>query len=197
MGGILTYPGRWKDPETSKKVGRSFDDASSGENSHSTVVLEEGLKWEKVSMTSEDAQFLDSRKFSVPEIARYFRMPLHKIQEMERATFSNIEQQSLDYVISTLGPWIVRWEQSLNMALLAEKEQNEYYYEFNVDGLLRGDIKSRYEAHSRGILAGFINRNEARAMENRDSVEGLDEFLTPMNMAFSDGTPVDQGAKTP
>ncbi len=185
MGGLLMYPGKFKSSETGQKVAESFDQASSGENSHKTVLLEEGLKWEKISMTSDDAQFLETRKFQIPEIARFFRMPLHKIQEMERATFSNIEQQSLDYVISTLGPWICRWEQALNLALLTEKEQEEYYFEFNVDGLLRGDIKSRYEAHSRGILAGFLNRNEARQMENRDSVEGLDEFLTPTNMALA------------
>lgn len=182
MGGLLMYPGKFKSADTGAKVAESFDNASSGENSHKTVLLEEGMKWEKVTMTSDDAQFLETRKFQIPEIARFFRMPLHKIQEMERATFSNIEQQSLDYVISTLGPWLCRWEQALNMALLTDKEQIEYYFEFNVDGLLRGDIKSRYEAHARGILTGFLNRNEVRAMENRDAVEGLDEFLTPLNM---------------
>jgi HK97 family phage portal protein len=185
MGGILMYPGKFKSAETGQKVAESFDEASNGNNAHKTVLIEEGMKWEKVTMTSDDAQFLETRKFQIPEIARFFRMPLHKIQEMDRATFSNIEQQSLDYVISTLGPWIVRWEQALSMSLLADKEQSEYYYEFNVDGLLRGDIKSRYEAHSRAILAGFLNRNEVRAMENRDSVEGLDEFLTPTNMAVA------------
>jgi HK97 family phage portal protein len=190
MGGILSIPGKFKDPAMNRRVGEEFDNITNGDNAHKTLVLEEGMKWENVTMTSDDAQFLETRKFQIPEIARFFRMPLHKIQEMERATFSNIEQQSLDYVISTLGPWICRWEQALSTSLLTEKEQTEYYYEFNVDGLLRGDIKSRYEAHSRGILSGFLNRNEVRAMENRDAVEGLDEFLTPTNMALgTDPTP--------
>lgn len=193
MGGILMHPGKFKSADTGRAVAQSFDDATSGENSHKTALLEEGMKWEKITMTSDDAQFLETRKFQIPEIARFFRMPLHKIQEMERATFSNIEQQSLDYVISTLGPWICRWEQALNMALLTNIEQLEYYFEFNVDGLLRGDIKSRYEAHARGILSGFLNRNEAREMENRDSVDELDEFLTPTNMALAGVDPTQQG----
>jgi len=182
MGGILMYPGKFKNEDTSRKVGDSFDAATSGSNAHKTVVLEEGMKWQETSMTHDDAQFLETRKFQIPEIARLFRMPLHKIQELERATFSNIEQQSLDYVISTLGPWMCRWEQALSISLLTEQEQKDYYFEFLVDGLLRGDIKSRYEAHARGILAGFLNRNEVRAMENRDPVDGLDEYLVPVNM---------------
>lgn len=185
LGGILTYPGRFKTADTGRSVAQSFDDATSGENAHKTALLEEGMKWEKVSMTADDAQFLETRKFQIPEIARFFRMPLHKIQELERATFSNIEHQAIEYVVGTLGPWLVRWEQSLNNALLSEKEQEDYYFEFMVDGLLRGDIKSRYEAYSRGILAGFINRNEVRARENMDYAEGLDEFLTPTNMAIA------------
>lgn len=183
MGGILMYPGKFKQAETGRTVAQSFDDATSGENSHKTALLEEGMKWEKVSMTADDAQFLETRKFQIPEIARFYRMPLHKIQELERATFSNIEQQALEFVIDTLGPWLVRWEQSINTQLLSERDQQEYYCEFLVDGLLRGDIKSRYEAHSRAILAGFLNRNEVRAMENRDPVDGLDEFMTPTNMS--------------
>jgi len=182
MGGVLLYPGKFKSAETGAKVAASFDDRCSGENAHGTVLLEEGMKWEKITLSSDDAQFLETRKFQIPEIARFFRMPLHKIQEMERATFSNIEQQSLDYVISTLGPWIVRWEQALTLSLLTEREQAEYYFEFNVDGLLRGDIKSRYEAHSLAIQNGFLNRNEVRTMENRDAVDGLDEFLVSLNM---------------
>lgn len=185
MGGLLMYPGKFKSADTGTKVAESFDAASSGDNAHKTVLLEEGLKWEKVSMTADDAQFLESRKFQIPEIARFFRMPLHKIQEMDRATFSNIEHQSIEFVVDTLGPPIVNWEQSLNSQLLSEKDQQEYFCEFLVDGLLRGDIKSRYEAYSRGILSGFLNRNEVRARENMDYADGLDEFLTPTNMALA------------
>lgn len=192
MGGLLMYPGKFKSAETAEKVATSFDAASSGENSHKTVLLEEGMKWEKITMTSDDAQFLETRKFQIPEIARFFRMPLHKIQELDRATFSNIEQQAIEFVVDTLGPWLVRWEQSINTQLLSERDQQDYFCEFLVDGLLRGDIKSRYEAYSRGILAGFLNRNEVRAMENRDAAEGLDEFLTPTNMALAGTEPGNQ-----
>jgi HK97 family phage portal protein len=193
MGGILMHPQRFKTEETGKKLAASFDAATSGENSHKTVVLEEGMKWEKITMTADDAQFLETRKFQIPEIARFYRMPLHKIQELDRATFSNIEHQAIDYVVSTLGPWIVRWEQTLNASILSEREQEEFYFEFMVDGLLRGDIKSRYEAYSRGILAGFLNRNEVRARENLDWEEGLDEFLTPTNMAIAGTDSANQG----
>lgn len=184
MGGILYHPGRFKDPGTGKRVGMEFDEITSGENAHHTVVLEEGMKWEQVAMNADDAQYLETRQFQIPEIARFFRMPLHKIGDLTRATFSNIEHQSLEYVIDTLGPWLVRWEQAMNIALLTQKEQEEYYFEFLVDGLLRGDIKSRYEAYSRGILSGFLTRNECRQRENLEWIDGLDEPLTPSNMAL-------------
>jgi HK97 family phage portal protein len=141
------------------------------------------MKWEKVTMTADDAQYLETRQFQIPEICRFFRMPPHKIGDLTRATFSNIEHQSIEYVVDTLGPWLTRWEQALNMSLLTEREQQEYYFEFLVDGLLRGDIKSRYEAYARGILAGFLTRNEVRSRENLEWLEGLDEPLTPTNMA--------------
>lgn len=193
MGGILSYPGKFKEAETGRKVGASFDDATSGDNAHKTIVLEEGMKWEKVTMTSNDAQFLETRKFQIPEIARFFRMPLHKIQDMSASTNNNIEHQAIEFVVDTLGPWLARWEQTLNTSLLTEKEQDEYYFEFLVDGLLRGDIKSRYEAYSRGILSGFMTRNEVRARENLNWLEGLDEPLYPTNMALAN---MDQPAAT-
>ncbi|NTW99601.1 MAG: phage portal protein, partial [Geobacteraceae bacterium] len=189
MGGILTFPGRWKDPETKNKVAASFDEKTSGDSAHGTVVLEEGMKWEKVTMTSDDAQFLETRKFQVPEIARFFRMPLHKIQEMGGATFSNIEQQALEFLTDCIMPWLCRWEQTLNTTLLSEKEQEEYYFEFLVDGLLRGDIQSRYAAYSQGILSGFMTRNEVRARENLNWLDGLDDPLYPTNMAVAGTVP--------
>lgn len=184
MGGILSYPGRFKDPSTGGKVADEFDARTNGENAHKTIVLEEGMKWEKVTMTADDAQYLETRQFQIPEICRFWRMPPHKIGDLTRATFSNIEHQSIEYVVDTLGPWLTRWEQSLNAALLTPREQEEYYFEFLVDGLLRGDIKSRYEAYSRGILSGFLTRNEVRARENLEWIDGLDEPLTPSNMAI-------------
>jgi HK97 family phage portal protein len=183
MSGILTYPGRFKDKETAGKVGRAFDEAASGDNAHSTIVLEEGMKWDKVSMTSEDSQFLQTRGFQIPEIARFFRVPLHKIQELTRATFSNIEQQALEFLTDCLMPWLVRWEQSLNTQLLTPIEQTEYYFEFLLDGLLRGDTTNRYAAYGSAIRNGWMTRNEARVRENMNADnKDLDEFLVPLNM---------------
>lgn len=190
MGGILSYPGRFKDPATGGRVGDEFDNQTNGENAHKTVVLEEGMKWSQVTMNADDAQYLETRQFQIPEIARFWRMPLHKIGDLTRATFSNIEHQALEYVIDTLGPWLCRWEQAMNISLLNPKEQEEYYFEFLVDGLLRGDIKSRYEAYSRGILSGFLTRNECRKRENLEWIDGLDEPLTPSNMALG-ADPID------
>jgi HK97 family phage portal protein len=182
MGGILSVPGTFKDPKTKDRIGDEFDATTSGENAHKTIVLEQGMKWEKVTMSNDDAQYLVTRQFQIPEIARFFRMPLHKIGDLTRATFSNIEQQNIDYVVDCLSPWLTRWEQAMNMSLLNEAEQQEYYFEFLVDGLLRGDIASRYTAYNKGIFSGFLTRNECRQRENLNWIEGLDEPLRPLNM---------------
>jgi HK97 family phage portal protein len=182
MGGILSVPGTFKDPKTRDRIGEEFDETTSGANAHKTIVLEQGMKWEKVTMSNDDAQYLVTRQFQIPEIARFFRMPLHKIGDLTRATFSNIEQQNIDYVVDCLSPWLTRWEQAMNMSLLNDKEQEEYYFEFLVDGLLRGDIASRYTAYNKGIFSGFLTRNECRQRENLNWIEGLDEPLTPLNM---------------
>lgn len=182
MGGILSVPGTFKDPSTGKRIGEEFDATTNGENAHKTIVLEQGMKWEKVTMSNDDAQYLVTRQFQIPEIARFFRMPLHKIGDLTRATFSNIEQQNIDYVVDCLSPWLTRWEQAMNVSLLNESEQQEYYFEFLVDGLLRGDIASRYTAYNKGIFSGFLTRNECRQRENLNWIEGLDEPLRPLNM---------------
>jgi HK97 family phage portal protein len=109
-------------------------------------------------------------------------MPLHKIQEMDKATFGNIEHQSIEYVIDTLLSWLVRWEQRLNRSLLTREERRVYFFEFLPDMLLRGTTKERYEAHRMAILDGWKTRNEVRAMENLNPADGLDEFLEPLNM---------------
>ena len=179
MSGILTYPGRFKDAETSLKVGKAFDENANGENSHNTVVLEEGMKWQQVSMSSEDSQFLETRAFQIPEIARFFRMPLHKIGDLSKATFSNIEQQSLEFLTDCMGPWLVCFESALNTQLLTVSEQETYFFEFLVDGLLRSDIKTRYDAYSIGIQNTFLSPNEARAKENMNARLGGDEYSNP------------------
>lgn len=190
--GILSHPGRFKNDAVAKRVRESFDNAYSGGNTQGTALLEEGMKYEKVSMTAEDSQFLETREFQAYEIARWFRMPPHKVGLMKQATFSNIEHQALEYVTDTLFPWLVSWEQECGASLLTDEEREAgYYFEHLVDALLRGDMKSRYEAYKTGVLTGFLNRNEVREMENRNPAEGLDEFLEPQNMAAA-GNTIDQ-----
>jgi len=131
-------------------------------------------------MTNEDAQFLETRKYQVNDIARIFRIPPHKIGDLEKATFSNIEHQSREYVIDSLVPRLTRIEQRLNIEFFDGGE--EYFVEHNVDALLRGDSAARAIFYGAGIKDGWLNRNEARISENRNPEPGLEEFLVPLNM---------------
>jgi HK97 family phage portal protein len=198
MGGFLMTPGRFKDPKRADKLASDFDEKTSGENAHKTVVLEDDMKWVKASMTSEDAQYLETRKFQRQEICGIFRVPAHKVGDLERATFSNIEQQSMDYVQDCLLSHIVRWEQALNYSLLTEKERNKYFVEFNVDGMLRADIAARFAAYQIGINEGIICPDEARARENYNPREdGLGKvYMRSANTVPAD-TPVTPPATSP
>jgi HK97 family phage portal protein len=151
------------------------------EKSHSTAVLQQGLKWHQISISNEDSQFLETRKFQVNDIARWFRVPPHMIGDLEKATYSNIEFQSIDFVVHTMMPWLKRWEAALHRDLFANKE--DYFAEFLVEGLLRGDAKARAEFYASGITNGWLKRNEVREKENMNPEDGLDEFLVPMNMS--------------
>lgn len=133
-------------------------------NAHRAIVLEEGMEWQQMSVTPEDAQFLETRKFQIEEICRVFRVPLHMVQHLDRATFNNIEHLGIDFVVHTLRPWLVRFEQAIKRDLIAQT--GKYFVEFNVDGLLRGDISSRYEAYAKAIQHEFMSPDEARAKEN-------------------------------
>jgi HK97 family phage portal protein len=179
--GVLQVPGELSDTAYSR-LKDSWETAHGGENMHRTALLEEGATWQATSMTSEDAQYLETRKFQRSEIAGIFRVPPHKIGDLERATFSNIEHQSLEYVTDSLLPRLVRWEQRLNADLLSPEEQKTYFIEFLVDGLLRGDQKSRYEAYQSAINTGWMSPNEARVRENMNPEPGLNEFRKPLNM---------------
>lgn len=185
--GILKHPGKLKNDDVAKRMRESFDEAFRGEgNHHKTALLEDGVTYEKVSMTPEDSQFLQTREFQAYDIARWFRMPPHKVGLLKEAKYSTIEHAALEYVTDTLLSWLINWEQELSAALLSEEEQSEYFFEHLVDGLLRGDIKSRYQAYKDAILTGFMNRNEVRARENLNPADGLDEFLEPANMLPAD-----------
>lgn len=150
----------------------------------STMILEAGTKWESVSMNSDDAEFLLTRKFEVVEIARWLNIAPHMLKDLERATFSNIEQQSLEFLQITMMPWFINWEQAIMRDLIMQK--NRFFVEFLVDGLVRADIKTRYDAYSTAINTGFMDRNEVRVKENLNRRDGLDKFLVDQNKAIVD-----------
>lgn len=169
----------------SENLRKSIEASVTGENLFRVLLLEEGMDVTAVGLNQRDAQYIESRKFQVPEIARFYRMPLHKIQDMSASTNNNIEHQGIEYLTDTLQPWLVRWEQRLTLALLTPKERKEFFFEFNADGVVRGDLKSRYEAHGMAIDKGWKTRNEVRIQENLNPADGLDEFLVPLNMGRS------------
>src|SRR5690606_13061556 len=143
-GGVLEHPGKLS-KEAAERLKASVEEAISGDNLHRVLLLEEGLKWHQVGLSSEDAQFLETRKFQRQEIAAFYRMPLHKIGDLERSTFSNIEHQSLEYVTGTLLSWLVRWEQRCNESLLTDEEREDYFFEFLVDEIGRASCRERVE----------------------------------------------------
>lgn len=181
-GGVLEHPGTLTD-EAMNRLRMSWEQSHTGAaNAHKVAILEEGMKYAQIGIPPEDAQFLETRKFQLAEIARIFRVPAHMIGDLDRATFSNIEHQSLEFVIHSVRPWLVRWEQAIMRSLLMEHERNEVFAEFLVDGLLRGDTMSRYQAYATAVTNGWMSRNEVRQLENLNPVDGLDEYLVPMNM---------------
>ena len=182
-GGILEHPGTVKDPS---RVRDSWNAAFGGSgNANKVAVLEEGMKYTPISISPEQAQFLETRKFQIDEIARIFRVPPHMVGDLDKSSFSNIEQQSLEFVKYTLEPWIMRWEQSINRALLSEAEKSEYFVRFNVDGLLRGDYQSRMEGYATARQNGWMSANDIRELENLDRIpeeDGGDLYLVNGNM---------------
>ncbi len=146
------------------------------------MILEMGLKWQQISMTSEDAQFLETRKFQLEEICRIFRVPLHMIQNTDRATFNNIENLGIGFINYSLVPYLTRIEQRINVGLVKPSKQGVFYAKFNTGALLRGDMKSRFDAYATGINWGIYSPNECRELEELNPRDGGDIWLTPMNM---------------
>lgn len=193
LGGIAKHPGKLSE-QGSKNLRESINEKYSGiSKSHRIMLLEEGMEFEKLGIPPEDAQFLETRKFQLNEIARIYRVPPHMIGDLERATFSNVEQQSIDFVVHTIRPWLVRWEKSIMLKLLTPDERRRYFAEFVVDGLLRGDIKSRYEAYAVGRQNGWLSANDIREMENLNAIEGGDIYLVNGNMIPADQAGQSQG----
>lgn len=166
--GVLEHPGVLKNPE---KIRENWSDVYGGpNNAHKVAVLEEGMQYKAISLPPEDSQFLSTRQFGVNEICRIFRVPPHMVQDLSHATFSNIEHQSIDFVVHTLTPWLVRWEQSIIKDLLLPEEQDTFFPKFNVDGLLRGDYASRMSGYATGISNGFLSPNDVHRLENMDLI---------------------------
>ena len=182
-GGVLEHPGTIKDPQ---KVRDSWNAAYQGSsNSHRVAVLEEGMKYQPIGISPEQAQFLETRKFQINEIARIFRVPPHMVGDLEKSSFSNIEQQSLEFVKYTLDPWVIRWEQAISRALLRPDEKKLYFAKFNVDGLLRGDYVSRMNGYATARQNGWMSANDIRELENLDRIPpelGGDLYLINGNM---------------
>ena len=182
-GGLLEYPGTMKDPD---RVRESWNKGFSGsQNAGKVAILEEGMKYTPISIAPEQAQFLETRKFQINEIARIFRVPPHMVGDLEKSSFSNIEQQSLEFVKYTLDPWVVRWEQSLSRALFTPDEKKQYFFKFNVEGLLRGDYQSRMNGYATARQNGWMSANDIRELENLDRIpaeEGGDLYLINGNM---------------
>ena len=177
-GGVLEHPGTIKDPQ---RVRDSWNNTFGGSgNANKIAVLEEGMKYTPISISPEQAQFLETRKFQINEIARIFRVPPHMVGDLEKSSFSNIEQQSLEFVKYTLEPWLIRWEQSLIRSLISENDKGELFIKFNVDGLLRGDYQSRMNGYAIARQNGWMSANDIRELENLDRIpadQGGDLYL--------------------
>ena len=180
ISAVLTHPGRLSD-EAYQRMIRSWHQRNSGlDNAHKTAILEEGMKVEKMSISPSESQFLETRQFSVVDIARFFRIPLAYLGSIENSsTRANIEEQGIQFQRNTILPWVKRWESEINRKLFID---DRYYIRFNMEGLLRGDIKSRYEAYTKGRQWGWISANDVRRFENLAPIEGGDAYLQPLNM---------------
>ena len=181
--GILTHPNTVKNPKALRESWNSAYGGSS--NSNRVAILEEGMKFEPIAIPNNEAQFLETRKFQVDEICRIFRVPPHLVGNLEHATFSNIEHQSIDFAVHTIRPWLVRIEQAMNRALLSEQEKGRFFVQFNIDGLMRGDYKSRMEGYAIARQNGWMSANDIRELENQNPIpasEGGDAYLVNGNM---------------
>jgi HK97 family phage portal protein len=180
---VLEHPGILKDPA---KIRESWNKIYRGsENAHKVAVLEEGMQVKTLSMPPEQAQFLETRKFQIEEICRIFRVPPHLVANLERATFSNIEHQSISFVVHTIRPWLVRLEQAFNKSLFNGREKGQLFASFVVDGLLRGDYESRMKGYAIGIQNGFLSPNDVRSLENMNPIpedEGGSTYMVNGNM---------------
>lgn len=182
LNGYITVPEVLTD-DAYLRLKNSWDQRYSGHGKNSqTAILEQGSKYERIGIPPEDAQFLETRKFQINDIARIFRVPPHMIADLERATFSNIEHQAIDFVTHTITPWLVRWEQEFNRKVFRQDEKSRFYVKFNMNALMRGDAQSRSEYYSKLFQIGAMSQNDIRSLEDLNAIEGGDRYYVPMNM---------------
>ena len=186
--GVLQHPNKLG-VKAYERLKESWEERHKGlQNSNKVAILEEGMEWKQVGLTAEDSQFLQTRKFQVEEVARWFNIPPHMLRQLDRATFSNIEQQSLEFVTYSIRPWLVRWEQVILRDLYVGRESETHFTEFLVEGLLRGDFKTRWEGYAIGKQNGILNADEIRALENLNPQEEPEPgkvgeiYYVPLNM---------------
>lgn len=188
--GVLEHPGRLSE-QGEKLLRESWQKEHGGlSNAHRVAILQEGMAWKPIGIPPDEAQFLDSRRYQVSEIARMYRIPLHLLGAEDKAsTYASVEQFAIQFVVHTLRPWLVRWEQAIKRALIPE---TDYFAEFLLDGLLRGDSVSRYQAYATGRQWGWLSADDIRRLENMNPLpDGQGQsYLVPMNM-------VDAGAGPP
>ncbi len=181
--GVLEHPGVLKDP---RKLRESRNEVYGGtSNSHRVAVLEEGVTFKAISIPLNEAQFLETRKFQINEICRIFRVPPHMVADLEKSSFSNIEQQSLDFIVNTIRPWLVRVEHSICQKLLSVNEKGVYFVKFNVDGMLWGDFASRMNGYAIARQNGWMSTNDIRELEDMNKIPaelGGDRYLCNGNM---------------
>lgn len=192
-GGVIETPNVMK-PEAKEKFKEEWRQSFTGPNRHKTAVLQAGMQYKPLTVTNKDAQFLEARKLNRSEVASLFGVQAHKIGDLEKATFSNIEEQNIDFVVDAIRPRAVSLEQAMSRDLLINRRR--FFLEHNLEGLLRGNIAARYGAYSIGIDKGFLVRNEVRRMENLNPLPGLDEPVMQLNMAPTNGTGAEPDSRT-
>jgi HK97 family phage portal protein len=182
LSGVLEHPGKLS-ADAAKRLQNSWNARYKGiQNAYSTAVLEEGMKFNPLAIPPQDAQYLEQIKAKIADVARLFGVPLHMLAELDGATFSNIEHQGIEFVVHTMRPELVQWEQELNRKLFRESEKGQFFCEFNLEGLLRGDSVARAAMYSALYQVGAISSNEIRQRENMNTTEGGDEKYRPLNM---------------
>jgi len=182
-GVIVSHPAQLS-AQAHANLKQSLTDAYSGlGNAHRLMLLEDGMKVEKISIPNNDSQFLESRQFQIPEVARWFNLPPHKLKDLSKSSFNNIESEQISFVTDSILPWLIRCEQSFQQQLLTPSEQKRgLYFKHIVEGLLRGDAKSRGEFYASMFMIGGMSINEIREKEDLDPIDGGDIHLVPMNM---------------